>query len=86
MSVRVMDINWEVLGNWGGLVTLIMAYVVQNVFLHKSNLILYTPLPHLSPYFLLCPPGLQSADPHTFSLFDKCFFRFPNSPETWLTL
>lgn len=37
-------------------------------------------------HVLLCPPGLQSADPHPLILSDKCFFPFPNSPETWLFL
>lgn len=33
------------------LITLILTHVVQNMFLHKSNWILYIPHPHLSPHF-----------------------------------
>lgn len=53
---------------------------------HKPNLILYPSHPHPYPNFSLCLPRQQSGDPHTFILFEECFFHLPNSPETWFSL
>lgn len=72
--------SWE---NWK--CTLIVTHIVQNI--SPINLT-WSSTPHMPAYVhvSLCPPGLQSADPHTRILSDKCCFPFLNSPETWLFL
>lgn len=78
LHVRVMDINWEVLGNWGCLVSLIVS-CSEHASIHLSR---FSTLLILT-YLQVCN---QLVDTHTFSRFDQCFFRFLNSPETWLIL
>lgn len=72
--------SWE---NWK--CTLIVTHIVQNI--SPINLT-WSSTPRMPTYVhvSLCPPGLQSADPHTRILSDKCCFPFLNSPETWLFL